>query len=284
MNLSKNLSQYKILGVINRTPNSFSDHGASLNPHHFESQLKSMLEDPSVIPDIGFESTAPMNTAVSAKEELNRFEEFLKASKDFSFSDRFISFDTYKVENFLLMTSSFRKLHPKAHFIFNDVGGVLNEELKEALLKFKNEAFYYIYTFSHIPFRDKVLDHMKFVNPDSNIIEETAQAFKGAHTWFKSFGMEDKLILDPGFGFSKTYEQNWALIHHFSELESLADLDVPVLVGLSKKSFLKKALEHLPGMELEELHAQCLKNLELSSNRGKLLFRVHDPTIVRRSL
>ena len=283
MNLSKDLSNYKILGVINRTPNSFSDHGASLNPHHFESQLKAMLEDSSVIPDIGFESTAPMNTAISATEEFSRFEEFLEASKGFSFNNRYISFDTYKVENFLLMTSFFRKIHPGAHFIFNDVGGVLNEELKEALLKFKNKNFYYIYTFSHIPSRDKVLDHMKFVQPDSNILDEVARAFRATHSWFKDFGMENNLILDPGFGFSKTYEQNWALIHHFAELGSLIDLDVPVLVGLSKKSFLKKALEHLPGMGLEELHAQCLKNLELSFS-GKLLFRVHDPNIVKKWL
>ena len=87
-----NLLNYKTLGVINRTPNSFSDHGASLNPNFFDTQLKSFLEDPSVIIDIGFESTAPMNRPISESEELDRFNNFLEASKNYSFANRFISF------------------------------------------------------------------------------------------------------------------------------------------------------------------------------------------------
>jgi len=273
------LSNYKILGVINRTPNSFSDHGKSLNPEHFAVQLQSFLDDTSVIVDIGFESTAPMNQAITQAEELLRFESFLMSSKDFSFADKFISFDTYKVQNFLFMAQSFRKLHPKSHFIFNDVSGVLDEELKSALLKFKNEKFYYIYTFSHIPERDQVLNHMNFLHPDRDVVAETAHAFNHAYNWFKSFHMEDKLILDPGFGFSKTFEQNWDLIHRWSELEAVTNLDCPMLVGLSKKSFLKKALEAYPELDLEGLHKKCIQDIQKAS-KGNLLFRVHDPKIL----
>lgn len=273
------LSEFKKLGVINRTPNSFSDQGLSLNPVHFESQLKSFLEDPTVIVDIGFESTAPMNQAVSAHEEFSRFESFLEASKNFSFEDQFVSFDTYKVQNFLSMARAFRALHPKAHFIFNDVSGVLDSELKEALLKFKAEDFYYIYTFAHIPARDQVLDHMKFVRPEMDVIDEASKSFNKAYNWFKSFQMEDNLILDPGFGFSKTFEQNWQLINRWSELESKTHLDIPMLVGLSKKSFLKKALETHPGLDLEGLHKKCIQDIQKAS-KGNLLFRVHDPKIM----
>jgi dihydropteroate synthase len=273
------LSNFKILGVINRTPNSFSDHGLSLNPEHFKSQLKSFLEMDSVIVDIGFESTAPMNQPVSVEEEFARFESFLEASKEFSFDNIFISFDTYKIHNFLRMTESFRRFHPEAHFIFNDVSGVLNDELKSALLKFKGEEFYYIYTFSHIPERSQVLEHMKFVHPESDIITETARAFNHAFNWFKSFGMEDNLILDPGFGFSKTYEQNWELIHHWRVLEAKMKLDTPILLGLSKKSFLKKALKNYPGLDLESLHKKCIQDIQKAS-KGNLLFRVHDPRVL----
>lgn len=274
-----NLSKFKTLGVINRTPNSFSDHGQSLNPQHLKLQLKSFLEDPTVIVDVGFESTAPMNQAVSPEEELSRFENFKEASKDFSFENKFISFDTYKVQNFLLMTDAFKALHPKAYFIFNDVSGVLDNELKEALLKFKDQNFYYIYTFAHIPSRDQVLNHMKFLHPERDVITEASLAFKKAYDWFKSFQMEDKLILDPGFGFSKTFEQNWELINHWSELESKTSLDVPILVGLSKKSFLKKALETHPELGLEGLHQKCIQDIQKASKRN-LLFRVHDPKIM----
>lgn len=274
-----NLSKFKTLGVINRTPNSFSDHGLSLNPQHFENQLQSFLEDPSVIVDIGFESTAPMNQPITAAEEISRFESFLEASKKFSFAEKFISFDTYKVQNFLHMAKSFGKIHPQAHFIFNDVSGVLNEELKAALIKFKDQNFYYIYTFSHIPSRAQVLEHMKFVRPLSDVIDETSKSFNEAYTWFKSFQMENKLILDPGFGFSKTFEQNWELINQWSELERKTNLEVPLLVGLSKKSFLKKALEDHPELDLEGLHKKCIQNIQKVS-KGNLLFRVHDPKIL----
>ena len=273
------LSKFKILGVINRTPNSFSDQGLSLNPQHFENQLQSFLDDPRVIVDIGFESTAPMNQAVLPEEEINRFESFLEASKNFLFDGKFISFDTYKVQNFLTMTERFKKIHPGAHFIFNDVSGVLDEELKTALLKFKDQNFFYIYTFSHIPARDQVLDHMKFVQTTTSVIDETSKAFKEAYDWFKSFQMEDKLILDPGFGFSKTFEQNWELITNWAELEKATNLDCPILVGLSKKSFLKKALENHPGLDLEGLHKKCIQDIQKAS-KGNLLFRVHDPKIL----
>lgn len=274
------LSKFKILGVINRTPNSFSDQGQSLNPQHFENQLQSFLDDERVIVDIGFESTAPMNQAVSSDEELARFENFLEASKKFSFDGKFISFDTYKVQNFKTMTERFIKIHPGAHFIFNDVGGILDEELKAVLLKFKDQKFYYIYTFSHIPARDQVLDHMKFVQPESNVIDETSKSFNRAYNWFKSFQMEDKLILDPGFGFSKTFEQNWNLINQWDELESKTNIDIPMLIGLSKKSFLKKALESHSNMDLEGLHLKCIREIQKVSRRT-LLFRVHDPNILR---
>ena len=281
-----NLSKYKSLGVINWTPNSFSDHGASLNPTFFDSQLRSFLEDPTVIIDIGFESTAPMNTAITEALEIERFQEFLQASKNYSFADKFVSFDTYKVRNFLFMAREFQKIHPQVNLIFNDVSGVLDDELKAAILPLKDKNFFYIFTFSHIPERSEVLRHMDFIKPEIDIINSASKAFKEAFDWFKTIGMESQLILDPGFGFSKTYQQNWQLIDRFSDLEILSNLDNPWLIGLSKKSFLKKALEltenSQPQLNLEELHKKCIKNI-LNSSDKKILFRVHDPSIMKSS-
>ncbi len=276
------LDQYKSLGVINRTPNSFSDKGASLNPEFFKGQLQSFLNDPTVIIDIGFESTAPMNSKVSADEEFSRFQDFLEASKDFHFGDRFVSFDTYKPQNFLRMWEAFSVFHPKAKFIFNDVSGVLDSELKVVLSQFKGRDFYYIYTFSHIPSRGHVLDHMKHLNEKTDIIEEALSHFEKALAWFKDLGMEDQLILDCGFGFSKTFEQNWRLINHYGELEKrlrAKGILNPHLVGLSKKSFLKKALGSEDAEKLEELHRECLGKIQAASTLP-LLFRVHDPKII----
>lgn len=273
------------MGVINRTPNSFSDQGLSLETNFFTKQLQSFLDDPTVVIDIGFESTAPMNQAVSLKVEKDRFLDFLKASKDFNFSDRFVSFDTYRPLNFLFMSESFKRLHPKTHFIFNDVSGVLDAELKEALLNFKGEKFYYIYTCSHIPSREHVLDHMSFVKKEE-ILKTTIEAFKNAHQWFEEIGMKDSLILDPGFGFSKSYEDNWILINEMETLEKelgLLDIKNPLLIGLSKKSFLKKKLvsegELVTEKTLEDLHSKIIRAMLLKGQHRKL-FRVHDPKIL----
>jgi dihydropteroate synthase len=280
--VNNKLSQYKTLGVINRTPNSFSDQGLSLNPDHFEKQLSEFLKDKSIIIDVGFESTAPMNKAVSFTEEIARFDLFLEATKHFSFEDRFISFDTYKVLNFKYMAHEFKKIHPKSKFIFNDVSGILDNDLKEVLVNFRGEDFYYIYTFSHIPERSKTLEHMNFLDNETDIIEATASHFKAAYNWFKGIGMEHQLIFDPGFGFSKTFEQNWTLINHFSKLEeSLLEMKLtnPIVIGLSKKSFLKRALNSEVSTEIEALHQKCIKSMKLNSVLN-LLFRVHDPKIL----
>lgn len=281
--MNSNLSHYKTLGVINRTPNSFSDPGLSLNPDYFKAQLQSFLNDSTVIIDVGFESTAPMNQAISFEEEKNRFQIFLEASKTFSFFNRYVSFDTYKIKNFKFMVHEFKKYHPKANFIFNDVSGVLDDELMEALFEFKHTKFYYIYTFSHIPKREQTLEHMNFLETKVDIIESCAQAFMKASEWFKSIEMEHQLILDPGFGFSKTFDQNWKLIHHFRDLEEkLLDLKItnPILIGLSKKSFLRKVAAADSPLALEELHQRCIQDISKNSILN-LLFRVHDPSIIK---
>ena len=269
------------MGVINRTPNSFSDHGASLNPDFFKNQMLTFLSDPTVIVDVGFESTAPMNTAITGELELERFHEFLEASKEFSFKDRFISFDTYRPESFALMAREFKKIHPDALLIFNDVSGVLDEELKVVLEEFRGNDFYYIYTFSHIPSRSLVLDHMKFVNSEADIIQEVSTAFIKAFSWFKDFQMETQVIFDPGFGFSKSFDQNWTLINSYSEFNNALlknGFNSPILIGLSKKSFLKKALGHggeVDPEQLNRLHHDCLIKIREASTM-QLLFRVHD--------
>ena len=106
-----------------------------------------------MIIDVGFESTAPMNSPVESAIELERFHDFLNASKEFSFKDRFISFDTYRPQSFRVMAREFKKIHPEALVIFNDVSGVLDSELRSCLEEFRGQKFYYIYTFSHIPER-----------------------------------------------------------------------------------------------------------------------------------
>lgn len=277
------LLNYHSLGVINRTPNSFSDSGLSLNSSFFDQQLKAFLNDSKVIIDIGFESTAPMNQSISSSLEWERFELFLEAIKKFNFNKRIISFDTYKVANFLRMHKAFSGLYPQAQFIFNDVSGVLDNELKDALVSFKGLEFYYIYTFTHIPERGHVCDHMNYLNESSDIIPQCQKAFLKAVAFFKDLGMESQLLLDPGFGFSKTFDQNWKLINSFGEFSTgLLSIGImnPMVIGLSKKSFLKMAINSSEDDLLEKIHGDCLKKMKQAAHH-QLLFRVHDTGVLK---
>lgn len=285
------LNQYKGLGVINRTPNSFSDQGLHLQEEKFHQGLELFLADPAVICDFGFESTAPMNKAISQDEERERFFHFLedlKKNPKISFKDRYVSFDTYRPSSFLFMAQKFKEAFGHDHFIFNDVSGILDAELKEALLTFKGRNFYYIYSFTHIPSRDRVQDHMKFLDESGDILSSTRDAFSKAYYWFKDLGMENQLILDAAFGFSKSYEDNWRLIEEYGELVDLMakeGIRLPHLVGLSKKSFLKTYLKRNLNSDsledLERLHSECIEKIR-TSTKGEipLLFRVHDSKIL----
>lgn len=279
----EDLLKYHSLGVINRTPNSFSDSGRSLNSNYFDQQLQAFLDDPKVIIDIGFESTAPMNQSISSSLEWERFDLFLEAVKKFDLNNKIVSFDTYKVANFLRMHKAFNALYPEAQFIFNDVSGVLDNELKEALVSLKGLKFYYIYTFTHIPERSLVCDHMNFLNESSDIILQCKNAFLKAVTFFRELGMESQLLLDPGFGFSKTFDQNWKLINSFGEFSTgLLNLGImnPIVIGLSKKSFLKKAINSSEVDLLEKIHGECLKKMKQATHH-QLLFRVHDIQVLK---
>jgi dihydropteroate synthase len=87
------------MGVINRTPNSFSDQGFNLQDEHFYHSLNELLKRPSFMIDVGFESTAPMNQAISLQEEWDRFLLFFEKIKDVNLDERVLSLDTYKISN-----------------------------------------------------------------------------------------------------------------------------------------------------------------------------------------
>ncbi|MDD4972943.1 MAG: dihydropteroate synthase [Bacteriovorax sp.] len=283
-----NFSELNTLGVINITPNSFSGQNILLNSETLKSTLNHFLAIPSLVIDFGFESTAPMNLAISKEEERLRFDSFFDTIKDMDLSNRWISFDTYKPQNYLYFEEKFKTRYHDCGFIFNDVSGVLDSEVLQ-LLKSKQyqENFYYLYSSTHIPSRNNVLDHMKFIN-DGDIIQMSFEHFTKGHAQFREIGFLDKILFDPCFGFSKSYQQNWDLINRFDELVLKLKnnkINVPWLIGISKKSFLRKSLPDSidPFNDSEILHAQIIEDL-VSAQLGHLLFRAHDPELVQKSI
>lgn len=276
------------MGVINITPNSFSDQKLFLNSEILKSTLNNFLSIPSLAFDFGFESTAPMNSAISLNEERERFDSFFDSIKDIDLSGRWISFDTYKPQNYLYFEEQFKSRYHNCGFIFNDVSGVLDSELLELLNKKQDqENFFYIYSCTHIPFRDSILEHMKFIH-EGDIIQMSFDHFTKGYEKFKEIGLLQKIIFDPCFGFSKSYEQNWDLLNRFGELVSKLNqnkINAPWLIGISKKSFLRKSLPDSmdPFNDSEILHAKIIKDL-VSKQLGHLMFRAHDPKLVQNEI
>jgi dihydropteroate synthase len=273
------------LGVINITPNSFSDPNLFLNSNTLIQTLNNFKTNPYLCFDFGFESTAPANAAISESLEKERFDAFFESIKDVDLSGRWISFDTYKVQNYLYFEEQFKSRYRDCGFIFNDVSGVINEDLLSLLKSKKSDQnFYYLYTYTHIPSRELVLNHMNYIL-EGDIVEMSFKHFSHGYEKFKVIGFQEKIIFDPCFGFSKSYEQNWDLLNRFDQLvHKLSEqnqIRIPWLIGVSKKSFLRKSLVNSsdPFKDSEILHAEIIKNLQ-SKKLGHLLFRVHDPKLV----
>lgn len=276
------------LGVINITPNSFSDQGRFLNSQTLKSTLTFFKTLPHTVLDLGFESTAPMNSAISVQEERARFDYFFKEIKDIDLSGCWISFDTYKPLNYLYFEEQFKTRYQNCGFIFNDVGTVLDNEIV-TLLKSKRdqENFFYIHTFSHIPSRDFVLNHMNFIKKEEILLQAVSH-FKKVHYFLKEENLIEQILFDPGFGFSKSYEQNWDLLNQFDQLVLKLNeegISMPWLLGLSKKSFLRNSLINTqdPFKDSEILHHKIIRDL-WSKQLGHLLFRAHDPLLVERAI
>lgn len=283
------------MGVINITPNSFSDTLKSSHSPDAASFFKKMnhfKSIPGLIYDLGFESTAPMNEGISGPLERQRFVDLMTSLSPQEFKDHFqdnwISFDTYRVENYRYFEDTFNSRLFGCGFLFNDVSGVIDSPLLEFLHTKKDEPhFFYIFNNTHIPLRSAVSKHMSFQKNDKGAVLMALDHFHKGMEEFKKNGVDHKILLDPGFGFSKNLDQNWELVEHFDDLLSgLSRLGIngPLLIGLSKKSFLRSRFPDSldPYQESEILHAQIIKEMSLlAKGRGiQLIFRAHDPYLV----
>jgi len=274
------LNHKKILGVINITPDSFSDGGKFLDESNLLSTFLLFSKNPELIIDVGFESTAPMNSPISFNEEKNRFLlflNFLKKNPEIKLTE--LSLDTYKPESFRFFYQELKKYNPAIKLIMNDVSGVLDNDLLKLLKDLPDID--YVYTCTRIPDRSKTLEHMTFLKKEEDtIVDELKIHFQKANVWFFKNQLTQTIFFDPGFGFSKTFEENWDLIENFSNWIN-AFPEHPWVIGLSKKSFLRKkcADQKDPMAASEVLHKEIVQDF-LKLSRTPILFRVHDPQIV----
>ena len=276
-------NKFKTMGVMNVTPNSFSDGGVLAKTASAIARFKSFCSDFDII-DIGAESTAPFNAAIGAGEELSRLESFFYPLFD-SVDDPAItlSIDTYRPEVFYEVALWIRSQWPKCSLIFNDVSGKVDADLL-GLLK---EDFSFSYVLSHnlCPTRDRAGDHMQFAMPERGAdacVQSVAAYLQDTLSMIGETGK--RIVLDPCFGFSKTREQNQDLLRSFSTLESLLPKQSEILVGISRKSFLRFPADMNPKLaanqeKLDLLQVLILQNILREAADRKFIFRAHSPNV-----
>ncbi len=278
------MKQFKVMtmGVINITPNSFSDGGQFNDSSALKTRFEYLSQYRDLIYDLGAESTAPFNDPIGIEEEKSRLELALEVLKEFS--PHSISLDTYRGETAHWFFNKALELGFKSsQFIWNDVSGQFDEEVREYLKRFPEG--HYIYSHNLAPSRELTSKHMNYNCAEEDIVEHLIN-------YFRPFSKEERVWFDPCFGFSKKYEENWELIHRWDQvLKALANHTW--IIGLSKKSFLRRFLcenlkRELPKEEAliksEWIHRDLIsKFIGISRSMGckkDLVFRVHDPDIM----
>ncbi len=247
------LSIPKVMGILNVTPNSFFDGGKYKNESEILSQVSKMLNAGATFIDIGAYSSKPNADFVSEEEELQRMVPIVNLILE-NYPDTLISIDTFrsKVAQVCIENGA---------AIINDISaGNGDEKMLETIAKFNVP-----YIMMHMQGTSKTMQTL--TNYD-NIVKEMLFYFSEKVAQARCLGIND-LILDPGFGFAKTLEQNYEILQ---KMELFNILDLPLLVGFSRKSMIYKTLNSNAEAALNG--TTVLNTLALT--KGAKILRVHD--------
>jgi dihydropteroate synthase len=247
------LSQPKIIGILNVTPDSFFDGGKYTNEAELLKQAEAMLSDGADFIDIGAYSSKPNAEFVSEDEELQRIVPIVELVLK-HFPETIISVDTFRAAVAKACVES-------GAAIVNDISaGMLDEKMLETVGQLKVP-----YIMMHM--RGTPQTMVKLTQYD-DIVKEMLSYFAERITTARSFGIND-IIIDPGFGFAKTLQQNYEVLNKM-ELFQIAGL--PVLAGMSRKSMIYKLLGVTPQ---EALNGTTVLNT-IALTKGANILRVHD--------
>lgn len=250
---SLDLSQCQVMGILNVTPDSFSDGGKFTLVDAALRQVERMIYDGASIIDIGGESTRPGAAAVNQRNELARVIPILKAIVQRF--DVVVSIDTSKAA---VMAEAVE--HGAG--IINDVRALQNPDCLEIVAQ-SNLAI----CLMHMQGMPRTMQ----TDPQyEDLIPDIKTFFNQRITACVEAGIEkQRLIVDPGFGFGKSLEQNYSLLAH---LDSFHDLGLPILAGLSRKSMLGNLLNR----EVDQRLAGSLASAIIARQKGAQIIRVHD--------
>jgi len=248
------LSFPKVMGIVNITPDSFYDGGKYTSEESLISQIDKMISEGCDIYDFGAYSSRPGAQNVSEEEELNRLSSALKVIRK-KFPEIIISVDTFRSQIAKKVVQDFEV------DIINDISaGEMDSKMFEMIADL------------NVPY---IMMHMQGTpenmqeNPEyENIVKDIMMYFSKKLDELKLLGVND-VILDPGFGFGKTLDHNYQLLKY---LDDFKIFELPLLVGLSRKSMICKVLEVDPQ---DALNGTSVVNT-LALMGGANILRVHD--------
>ncbi|MCX7661873.1 MAG: dihydropteroate synthase, partial [Candidatus Omnitrophica bacterium] len=259
-----------IMGIINLTPDSFSGDGLykhgllyKSDPKQIISFAKKLINDGADIIDIGGESTRPGANPVPLEEEINRTIPVIKM-----FSQRNIkvpiSIDTYKPQ-------VAEEALKAGACIVNDISGLRNPKMIEVVSKYKAGVI-----IMHMKGNPRTMQ----INPRyKSVLDEIIKFFKKSTQEAQKKGISpNKIVIDPGIGFGKKLEHNLKILKHLDELKILG---FPIMIGVSRKSFIGKILK------IEEPQKRIFGTIGsalYAVNKGARILRVHDVKKVREAL
>lgn len=242
-----------VMGIINATPDSFVASTRTLNSADISRRAEKLLADGAAILDVGAYSTRPGCADVSPEEEMSRLDIALRAVAEVS-RDAVVSVDTFRASVARRVVEEF------GVSIINDVSGGADPEMFPTVARL------------HVPY---VLSHIKGTVRTmkeeclySDLLPEMMRYFAEKLQELHLLGVSD-VIIDPGFGFSKTTEQSLEVLANLSVFSTLG---CPILAGISRKSMLSQTLGIVPE---DALNATTAANM-LALQGGASILRVHD--------
>lgn len=243
-----------VMSVLNVTPDSFySDSRAGDSPQKTLEKVSAMVNDGASIIDIGGISTRPGATEISIEEELNRVLPVIEMVAE-AFPSTIIAIDTYRPE------VAERAIEAGASLINDISGGQVDNRIWE--VAGRNSVGYVLMHMRGMP------DTMQNLTDYQDVIGDIVKYFVNKLRQLHRLGIYD-IIIDPGFGFAKTLEQNYRIIEHLNVFRMLG---YPVMIGVSRKSSLSKTV----GRPVEET-LDATTALHMSALlKGASILRVHD--------
>ena len=267
-------SRTLIMGILNATPDSFSDGGQFLDPRAALTHALQMLDDGADLLDLGGESTRPNSTPVTPAEEQSRVLPILRAILA-ARPNAILSIDTYHAETARLAIEAGAE-------IVNDVSGLLWDEQMAATCAALACGTILMHTRGR-PQQWRTLPALAPAEVVPLVLRELSDR---AHAALAAGIRRDAIVLDPGFGFGKAFDENFPLLAH---LDALHTLGFPLLVGVSRKGFLRHALaDNVPAKATGAPHldSEMWVSATTAANTAAILagahiLRIHDVRPVR---